>query len=365
MGEQRTFASLAWSTKGKVTRRERFLAEMNAVIPWARLVALIEPHYPKGGSGGQPKGLEKMLRIYFLQQWFDLSDPAAEDAIYDIEPMRRFVGVELGEDDVPDESTILRFRHLLEEYALTKAIFAEVGSLLEEKRLILKSGTIVDATIISAPSSTKNQEGKRDPEMEQTKKGNRVGAGRRRAIGGTPLLLRCLRSGLDRTLEVVLGDPRDGHVTGARRSEHRGLGREEVGGHVPRHRMELPLPTVIVGVSRSHRDDTLLARGGPRRKCVEVVPPCVRRGRRRHYGSHHGALVEAAAVGEDESRNGRERGRIVGRAARGLDHAVRAASGEHREQERGRGEVAPEAGVHVASVVSRGVSWIVRGHVRY
>ena len=124
MAEQRTFAGLAWSTKGKVTRQERFLVEMNAVIPWRRLIVLIEPHYPKGGSGGQPKGLEKMLRIYYLQQWFDLSDPQAEDSIYDIESMRRFAGVELGEDDVPDESTILRFRHLLEEYGLTQAIFA-------------------------------------------------------------------------------------------------------------------------------------------------------------------------------------------------------------------------------------------------
>lgn len=172
MAEQRTFASLAWSTKGKVTRRERFLAEMNAVIPWARLLKLIEPHYPRGGSGGQPKGLERMLRIYFVQQWFDLSDPAAEDAIYDSESIRRFVGVELGEDDVPDESTILRFRHLLEKHDLTKAIFAEVRELLEERQLLVKSGTIVDATIISAPSSTKNREGKRDPEMRQTRKGN-------------------------------------------------------------------------------------------------------------------------------------------------------------------------------------------------
>ena len=159
---------------------------MNAVIPWRRLIALIEPHYPKGGSGGQPKGLEKMLRIYFLQQWFDLSDPQAEDSIYDIESMRRFAGVELGEDDVPDESTILRFRHLLEEHGLTQAIFAEVGCLLEEKRLILKSGTIVDATIISAPSSTKNRDGKRDPEMEQTKKGNTWYFGMKVHVGTDP-----------------------------------------------------------------------------------------------------------------------------------------------------------------------------------
>jgi transposase, IS5 family len=171
MSDQRSFAGIAWSTKGKVTRRERFLAEMDQVIPWARLVKLIEPHYPKPGRGRRPLGLEKMLRIYFLQHWFDLSDPAAEDAIYDSESMRRFVGVELGEDTIPDESTILRFRHLLEEHELTKAIFAEIGGLLREKGLLLKQGTIVDATIISAPTSTKNQSGRRDPEMRSTQKG--------------------------------------------------------------------------------------------------------------------------------------------------------------------------------------------------
>jgi IS5 family transposase len=171
MGQQRTFAGLAWSEKGKVTRREQFLAEMNAVIPWKRLMALIEPQYPKAGKGRQPMGLEKMLRIYFVQQWFDLSDPAAEDAIYDSESIRRFVGVELGDERVPDESTILRFRHLLEEHELTEAIFAEINSLLEDKHLLLKTGTIVDATIIHAPSSTKNASGRRDPEMKQGRKG--------------------------------------------------------------------------------------------------------------------------------------------------------------------------------------------------
>jgi IS5 family transposase len=171
MGHQRTFASMAWSSKGKVTRRERFLAEMDAVIPWKRLLALIAPHYPHAGTGRQPIGLERMLRIYFLQQWFNLSDPAAEDAIYDSESMRRFAGVELGEDTIPDESTILRFRHLLERHQLTAAIFAEIRELLEEKRLLLKAGTIVDATIIAAPSSTKNATQTRDPEMHQTKKG--------------------------------------------------------------------------------------------------------------------------------------------------------------------------------------------------
>jgi IS5 family transposase len=172
MNEQTTFAGLAWTQKRKQTRRERFLAEMDQVIPWKRLIALIEPHYKNPGRGRQPMGLETMLRIYFLQHWFDLSDPAAEDALYDSESMRRFVGVELGEDRIPDESTILRFRHLLEEHELTKAMFDEIGSLLEDKGLLLKQGTIVDATIISAPSSTKNQKAARDPEMRQTRKGN-------------------------------------------------------------------------------------------------------------------------------------------------------------------------------------------------
>lgn len=172
MGKQSTFAGLAWNGKGKVTRRERFLAEMDAVMPWSRLLSLIEPFYPKAGRGRQPLGLEKLLRIYFLQQWFNLSDPQAEDSIYDSESMRRFAGVELGDDAIPDETTILRFRHLLEKHALTEAIFGEINGLLVEKRLLLKSGTIVDATIISAPSSTKNARRERDPEMRQAKKRN-------------------------------------------------------------------------------------------------------------------------------------------------------------------------------------------------
>ena len=186
MGSQRTFASMAWQAKGKVTRRERFLAEMDAVIPWSRLLALIEPHYPKAGQGRQPLGLEKMLRIYFLQQWFNLSDPQAEDAIYDSESMRRFARVELGDEVVPDESTILRFRHLLEQHRLTAAIFGAVQGLLEARRLLLRSGTIVDATIIAAPSSTKNASATRDPEMKQTKKGRNWHFGMKLHIGADP-----------------------------------------------------------------------------------------------------------------------------------------------------------------------------------
>jgi transposase, IS5 family len=183
MGAQRTFASLAWHAKGKVTRRERFLAEMDAVIPWAQLLRLIEPHYPKAGKGRQPLGLEKLLRIYFLQQWFNLSDPQAEDAIYDSESMRRFARVELGDDTVPDETTILRFRHLLEQHGLTSAIFEAIGGLLEARGLLLRAGTIVDATIIAAPSSTKNATATRDPEMKQTRKGRNWHFGMKLHIG--------------------------------------------------------------------------------------------------------------------------------------------------------------------------------------
>jgi len=183
MGNQRTFASMAWQAKGKVTRRERFLAEMDAVIPWTRLLGLIAPHYPKAGNGRQPLGMEKMLRIYFLQQWFNLSDPQAEDAIYDSESMRRFARVELGDEVVPDESTILRFRHLLERHGLTQAIFDSITGLLEERRLLLRSGTIVDATIIAAPSSTKNASATRDREMKQTRKGKNWHFGMKLHIG--------------------------------------------------------------------------------------------------------------------------------------------------------------------------------------
>jgi IS5 family transposase len=183
MSNQRTFASMAWTRKGKVTRRERFLAEMDRVIPWDGLTALIEPYYPKAGLGRRPHELERMLRIYFLQQWFNLSDPQAEDAIYDSESMRRFARVELSEDKIPDETTILRFRHLLERHRLTEAIFEAVKELLVEHGLLLRAGTIVDATIIAAPSSTKNVTRSRDPEMKQTRKGKNWHFGMKLHIG--------------------------------------------------------------------------------------------------------------------------------------------------------------------------------------
>lgn len=183
MGKQQTFAGLAWKNKGRQTRRERFLAEMDQIIPWKELVRLIEPHYPKAGRGRQPLGLEKMLRIYLLQIWFDLSDPQAEDSIFDSESMRRFVGIELPDDVVPDETTILRFRRLLEQNKLTEGIFDQVKALLEKRGLFVRSGTIVDATIISAASSTKNRKKSRDPEMSQTKKGSNWHFGMKIHIG--------------------------------------------------------------------------------------------------------------------------------------------------------------------------------------
>lgn len=156
---------------------------MNAVIPWSQLLALIEPHYPKAGNGTQPKPLERMLRIYFMQNWFNLSDPQAEDSLYDIESMLRFAGIELEERDIPDESTILRFRHLLEQHQLTEQIFAKIRSLLEDKRLLLKSGTIVDATIIATPPSTQNAEEAPDPEMRQTRKSQQWHFGTKAHVG--------------------------------------------------------------------------------------------------------------------------------------------------------------------------------------
>src|SRR5436190_7032382 len=141
---QPTFAALAFTNKKKKTRREEFLEEMDQVVPWPQLLKVIRKHYPKAGNGRPPLGLEKMLRIYFMQQWFNLSDPAMEDALYDSESIRRFAQIDAGADTVPDESTILRFRHLLEQHRLTEKMFAQVRTLLENKGLLLKSGTIVD-----------------------------------------------------------------------------------------------------------------------------------------------------------------------------------------------------------------------------
>ena len=167
----------------KRTRKREFLDEMNKVLPWAELVALITPHAPEGRRGRPPFAVETMLRIHFLQQWFGLSDPAMEEALHDVPLYREFTGLDSWTNRLPDESTILRFRHLLEKNNLAAEILRIVNELLTAKGLMLKTGTVVDATLIAAPSSTKNQRGERDPEMRQTKKGNQWYFGMKAHIG--------------------------------------------------------------------------------------------------------------------------------------------------------------------------------------
>lgn len=183
--KQMSLGESGYERKTKRTRKREFLDEMNLVVPWAELVALIAPHAPAPGTkGGRPPfAVETMLRIHFLQQWFNLSDPAMEEALYDTPMFREFAGLDMGEDNLPDESTILRFRHLLERHNLSLQILATVNATLSAKGLLLKSGTVVDATLIAAPSSTKNSSGERDPEMHQTKKGNQWHFGMKAHIG--------------------------------------------------------------------------------------------------------------------------------------------------------------------------------------
>ncbi|OIR03106.1 transposase DDE domain protein [mine drainage metagenome] len=181
--KQTTLSTGGFDRYSKTTRRAAFLAEMNRVMPWSALCALIEPVYPKAGNGRPPIGVERMLRIYFLQSWFNLSDPAVEEALYDSLSMRNFVGIDLGQERAPDETTVCKFRHLLEEHDLGKRVFEEVGRNLQANGLKVSTGTIVDATIISAPSSTKNKDKARDPEMRQTKKGNQWYFGMKAHIG--------------------------------------------------------------------------------------------------------------------------------------------------------------------------------------
>ncbi|MBV9981853.1 IS5 family transposase [Bradyrhizobium sp.] len=183
MQRQGSFSQAEYAGKKKQTRRDKFLAEMEQVVPWARLVERLRPLYPKGERGRPPIGPERMLRIYFLQQWYGLADEALEDALYDSQALRGFAGIELNRDPVPDATTLLHFRHWLERHDLTKALFEEIGAVLEERGLLMRQGTIVDATIIAAPPSTKNRHKARDPEMRQTKKGNQWHFGMKAHIG--------------------------------------------------------------------------------------------------------------------------------------------------------------------------------------
>ena len=183
MRQQTLAAQTGFEKYGRKSKRERFLDEMEQVVPWAELQALVEPHYPKGENGRPPVGLSLMLRVYFVQQWFNLSDPGAEEALYESPALRQFAGVDLGRAPAPDESTILQFRHLLEKHDLGGAMLNAVNQYLESRGVRITTGTIVDATIIHAPSSTKNRSGERDPEMHQTRKGKQWYFGLKAHIG--------------------------------------------------------------------------------------------------------------------------------------------------------------------------------------
>jgi IS5 family transposase len=180
---QMTLAVNGFEAYRKTTRKAEFLSRMDTLVPWAEFCSVIEPYYPKAGDGRRPIGLERMLRMYFIANWFNLADVACEDALYDVEAFRDFCRIDLGRERVPDATTLLNFRHLLEQNELGAALFAKVGELLLASGLKLSGGTIVDATIIAAPSSTKNADKARDPEMHQTKKGNQWHFGMKVHIG--------------------------------------------------------------------------------------------------------------------------------------------------------------------------------------
>jgi IS5 family transposase len=201
---QRSFAEYdGFRKQRKPTRKETFLAEMDRVVPWQRLEALIEPHYPSSGRGRRPYPLNTMLRIHFLQHWYNYSDPAMEEALHEIPVLRRFAGLDAGESRMPDETTILHFRHLLERHQLAESLFQDVVSMLAERGMILRQGTIVDATLIAAPPSTKNDARKRDPDMTSSKKGNQWHFGMKAHIGVDTA------HGLVHTMEATTGKVSD------------------------------------------------------------------------------------------------------------------------------------------------------------
>ena len=181
--DQVSFTDVEYGNRRRVSRREQFLETMDATIPWSRWVGLIEPYYYTGRRGRKPKALETMLRMYLLQAWFSLSDEGVEDAIYDSYAMRRFLGLDFTTEQVPDATTLLHFRHLLEKHNLGEKLLQSQGEIFAEQGWIMRGGSIVDATIIAAPSSTKNADGARDPDMRQTKKGNQWYFGMKAHIG--------------------------------------------------------------------------------------------------------------------------------------------------------------------------------------
>ena len=201
--KQETFTDMEYSFRRKKTRREEFLEIMDEIIPWDEWVSVIEPYYPQGKRGRPPMGIEKMLRMYLLQIWFNLSDPATEDAIYDSYAMRKFTEIDFMTEAVPDETTLCKFRHLLEKNELNKLFFDAINRVMVQTGHMMKGGTIVDATIINAPSSTKNAQKARDPEMHQTKKGNEWRFGMKCHIGVDA------GSGLVHTMTVTAANEHD------------------------------------------------------------------------------------------------------------------------------------------------------------
>lgn len=200
---QQSFATLAEGRQKRTTRKAQFLKRMETLVPWSELQSVIEPYYPKGKRGRPPIGLGRMLRMYFLQQWFSLSDEGVEDALYDMPLFRNFVGVDLWEESAPDATTLLNFRRLLERHDLTRQMFEHINGLLEEEGLLMREGTMVDATIIDAPSSTKNADNARDPEMHQSKKGNQWYFGMKAHIGAD------IQSGLVHSLQTTAANTAD------------------------------------------------------------------------------------------------------------------------------------------------------------
>ena len=220
MIHQTSFTHAEFAAKKKTTRREKFLSRMEEVIPWKELLAVIEPHYPKGERGRPPVGLERMLRVYFLQQWHGLADEALEDALYDSQALQHFARIDLSAEGVPDATTLLNFRHRLETHDLCKGLFNAINADLTARGLLLRAGTLVDATLIAAPPSTKNKEKKRDPEMHQTKKGNQwyfgmkahIGADRDSKLVHTVVVTAANVADITKTAELLHGQEQQVHA---------------------------------------------------------------------------------------------------------------------------------------------------------
>lgn len=220
MIHQLSFTRAEFAAKKKTTRREKFLARMEEVIPWAKLLAVLEPHYPKGQRGRPPVGLERMLRIYFLQQWYGLADEALEDALHDSQALQQFARIDLGDEGVPDATTLLNFRHLLETHDLCKGLFTAINADLAARGLLLREGTLVDATLIAAPPSTKNEKKQRDPEMHQTQKGNQwyfgmkahLGADRDSKLVHTVVVTAANVADITKTAELLHGQEKQVHA---------------------------------------------------------------------------------------------------------------------------------------------------------